>query len=123
MQPAESVQPESNSTTRVNNNHHVMPTSTTQPYHHHHHHQQSKILHQHSAGTELHWLRKSNLRKAASMAPKVSTTWIWSILLILFAINLPVANAVSQSLCSSFNTGVDSDAGELHMAIASRIKC
>ncbi|KAL8753079.1 MAG: hypothetical protein Q9199_005304 [Rusavskia elegans] len=40
----------------------------------------------------------------------MSTTGIWSILLILFAINLPVVNAVSQSLCSSFNTGADSDA-------------
>ncbi|KAL8847140.1 MAG: hypothetical protein Q9221_007805 [Calogaya cf. arnoldii] len=44
------------------------------------------------------------------MAPKVSVSWVWSILLILFAINLPVADAVSQSLCSDFNTGADSDA-------------
>ncbi|KAL8888682.1 MAG: hypothetical protein Q9215_003910 [Flavoplaca cf. flavocitrina] len=44
------------------------------------------------------------------MALQVSTTWIWSILFILFAINLPAANAVSQSLCASFNTGSDNDA-------------
>ncbi|KAI4109096.1 MAG: hypothetical protein LQ339_001901 [Xanthoria mediterranea] len=43
------------------------------------------------------------------MAPNISITWIWSILLIIFAIHVPVANAVSQSLCSSFNTGADSD--------------
>ncbi|KAL8670456.1 MAG: hypothetical protein Q9168_005016 [Polycauliona sp. 1 TL-2023] len=44
------------------------------------------------------------------MAPKLPITCIWSIFLILFAINLPVANAVSQSLCASFNTGADNDA-------------
>ncbi|CAO1596874.1 hypothetical protein XANCAGTX0491_000701 [Xanthoria calcicola] len=43
------------------------------------------------------------------MAPNISITWLWSILLILFAIHVPVANAVSQSLCSSFNTGANGD--------------
>ncbi|KAI4267090.1 MAG: hypothetical protein LQ337_008522 [Flavoplaca oasis] len=45
------------------------------------------------------------------MALRVSTTWIWTILFVLFAINVPAANAVSQSLCASFNTGSDNDAG------------
>ncbi len=113
MLPADSLQPESKSAARVNNNNnHVMHFSTTPAYHHQHQQSETLSLHHHSAGIEFHWPRKS-----ASMAPNISITWIWSILLILFAIHVPVANAVSQSLCSSFNTGADSDDGKLHLVI------
>lgn len=118
MLPAHSLQPGSKGTARVNNNNnHVMHFSTTPAYHHQHQQSETLSLHHHSPGLELRWLRKSHLRIAASMAPNISITWIWSILLILFAIHVPVANAVSQSLCSSFNTGADSDDGKLHLVI------
>ncbi|KAL8780711.1 MAG: hypothetical protein Q9213_006323 [Squamulea squamosa] len=48
------------------------------------------------------------------MAPNVSVSWIRFVclFLILLATNVPVVNAATQSLCSSFNTGEDGQAGK-----------